>query len=103
MLADYKVDVEKLAPRITLPKAMLPDYVGIYRAGQSAIRITQRDGRLVADSALGRNELRAMSATRFYFAGERGYVTFTKKAGSRAADLIVHRDGGDFSFVRSKQ
>jgi predicted alpha/beta superfamily hydrolase len=66
MLVKYNVDVDQIVPNLELSPKLVTPYVGEYRFNDELTKVAYEKGKLIATSAAGQCEMRALTQTKFY-------------------------------------
>ena len=89
LLMDYKVDVGKIVPRVQLPAKELAPYVGQYRFKDQMTKVIYENGNLVAASAFGKCDMRALTQTKFYCLDIDLELRFSKDKRGRVVGVVA--------------
>jgi predicted alpha/beta superfamily hydrolase len=101
-LVNYKVDVDKIVPRLELsPKALMP-YDGVYRFNEELSKVVYEKGKLIAISSFGNCELRAVTETKFYCVDIEVALRFNKDIRGRVVGVTAEWADHDEEFKRVK-
>ena len=89
LLVNYKVDVDKIVPSVQLPAKVLARYVGEYRFKDQLTKVTHQNGNLIAASAFGKCEMRALTQTKFYCVDIELELQFSKDNSGRVVGMVA--------------
>jgi tetratricopeptide (TPR) repeat protein len=89
MLANYKVDLDKIVPSLDLPAKAVAPYVGEYRFKDELVQVSYQKGKLTGTSSAGKCELRPMTPTKFYCVDANVEVEFNKDNRGRVTGVTA--------------
>ncbi len=89
LLVNYKVDVDKIVPSAKLSAEELAPYVGEYRFKDQLTKVTYQNGNLMAASAFGKCEMRALTQTKFYCLDIELELQFSKDNRGRVVGMVA--------------
>ena len=102
LLVKYKVDVDKIVPKLELSAGAEKPYVGEYRLNDEVTKIVYENGKLTATSAAGKCELRALTPAKFYCVDIEVALQFNKDNRGRVVAVTAEWQDHNEEFRKVK-
>jgi hypothetical protein len=87
MLANYKVDVDKIVPSVDVSAKAVTAYLGEYHFKDEQLKVAYEKGKLTGTSSAGKCELRALTQTKFYCIDAEVALQFSKDIRGRVVGV----------------